>query len=353
MGKGRFLVGLYSRARARSLLGTGLLIGVVTMSAALGGDPPTELAPTVRINEQGRISWALEQDADYYNVYKGRLTSGQDWTFGHVCMSLAQVAPWVTDVSVPGRGELAYYLVTKESASGEGPLGFSSDGTPRPAPLPCVDSDGDRIADVIDNCPDYPNAKQLDTDFDSIGDVCDDDDDNDGLADYDEYILGTSRVDWDTDGDGLGDGDEVYRWGSDPLSTDTDGDGFDDGDDNCPVFANPTQADLDSDGVGDICDNCPLMPNGEQQDYDQDQVGSLCDNCPYLANADQTDDNYNGVGDACETVALTEVLDGGGAECVGTTVAIDAASVGQVAAGHVAGTNTAAEVGFVNGAADE
>ncbi|MBL7050155.1 MAG: hypothetical protein ISR96_11625, partial [Nitrospira sp.] len=46
-----------------------------------------------------------------------------------------------------------------------------------------ADSDGDGIPDSTDNCPDDPNADQIDTDNDGIGDACDSDLDGDGLDD--------------------------------------------------------------------------------------------------------------------------------------------------------------------------
>jgi len=49
-------------------------------------------------------------------------------------------------------------------------------GTPR------SDLDGDGIFDDEDNCPDMPNADQADMDGDTVGDVCDNDLDNDGIA---------------------------------------------------------------------------------------------------------------------------------------------------------------------------
>ena len=45
--------------------------------------------------------------------------------------------------------------------------------TPTPSPTPLLDTDGDGVADLVDNCPLIPNADQLDTDGDGIGDACD------------------------------------------------------------------------------------------------------------------------------------------------------------------------------------
>lgn len=54
------------------------------------------------------------------------------------------------------------------------------------------------------------------------------DSDGDGLTDAQEASLGTDPFNPDTDGDGLPDGDEVYVYGTNPLSVDTDGDGISD-----------------------------------------------------------------------------------------------------------------------------
>jgi hypothetical protein len=80
-------------------------------------------------------------------------------------------------------------------------------------PAPDVDSDG--ATDAWDNCPSLSNPAQTDTDGDSLGNVCDPDDDNDGLHDTPETNTGTYLSPTDT--------------GSDPLVADSDGDGYDDG----------------------------------------------------------------------------------------------------------------------------
>lgn len=45
------------------------------------------------------------------------------------------------------------------------------------------DADGDGVADINDNCSLVPNVGQLNSDSDSAGDACDDNDDNDALLD--------------------------------------------------------------------------------------------------------------------------------------------------------------------------
>jgi hypothetical protein len=45
------------------------------------------------------------------------------------------------------------------------------------------DEDGDGVPNARDNCPCAANPKQRDFDLDGLGDVCDQDDDNDGTPD--------------------------------------------------------------------------------------------------------------------------------------------------------------------------
>ncbi len=74
------------------------------------------------------------------------------------------------------------------------------------------------ITDNIDNCPLIANTWQWDSDQDGLGNVCDPDDDNDGLTDSEEAALGTNPLSPDTDGDGVWDGDEV-KCSSNPLDS--------------------------------------------------------------------------------------------------------------------------------------
>ena len=119
------------------------------------------------------------------------------------------------------------------------------------------DSDSDGVPDSSDNCPNDPNPLQENNDGDALGDVCDDDDDNDGLTDFYEInfdgdpaysaLTDTNPFNADTDSDGISDFDEVnydgnpvYNAATDtsPLSDNTDGDAYFDGVDPIPLHFN-------------------------------------------------------------------------------------------------------------------
>jgi len=165
------------------------------------------------------------------------------------------------------------------------------------------DVDLDGFSDSVDQFPNN-STESADTDRDGLGNNFDRDDDDDGILDVDEFLLGTdplvadvydytsNKVDSDkdgvvdaldalpedptetidTDGDGIGnnldsdddnDGlsdnyetgtDNIYNLGSDtdPLNSDTDGDSCSDSVDTKPL--NPSLVDTDSDGFNNDCD---------------------------------------------------------------------------------------------------
>jgi hypothetical protein len=150
---------------------------------------------------------------------------------------------------------------------------------------PEKDTDGDGVIDENDNCPNTANSDQTDTDGDGMGNVCDSDDDNDGLTDEKEGEIGT-----------------------DPLDPDTDNDGILDGQDNCPKTSNQNQADKDNDGIGDACDptdNSSSPSSGSTpstpKDTDSDGIPDGQDNCKNVANPSQADNDNDGIGDACDS----------------------------------------------------
>jgi hypothetical protein len=57
-----------------------------------------------------------------------------------------------------------------------------------------ADTDGDGIADDVDNCILVPNADQLDTDHDGYGNACDPDFNNDGVVDQSDYDALQSKI---------------------------------------------------------------------------------------------------------------------------------------------------------------
>src|SRR5215813_14302274 len=75
---------------------------------------------------------------------------------------------------------------------GGGPGGAGDDGVDAPTTDPTLDTDGDGIPDIADNCPFVKNRDQHNHDGDDRGDACDvcphiidsgGDQDNDGVGD--------------------------------------------------------------------------------------------------------------------------------------------------------------------------
>ncbi len=97
-------------------------------------------------------------------------------------------------------------LVPESSAAAAHPADADANGR--------LDDDSDGVADSNDNCPVVPNADQVDSDGDGVGDAC-------------------------TGGF---------------LPTDRDGDAVVNASDNCPDQYNPLQANHDEDPLGDACD---------------------------------------------------------------------------------------------------
>lgn len=173
-----------------------------------------------------------------------------------------------------------------------------------------VDDDNDGVDDGPDNCNLVSNPSQENLDDGSAGDACDDDDDNDGLTDTEDNCpLGNGDDVFDvldtnpdqTDSDGNGDGDVCDA--SFCLDPDLDGRGAGLaclGPDNCPDDYNPDQEDVDADGAGDACDDDAFCSDPDGDVYG---VGVAClgaDNCPSDFNPDQDDADGDGIGNACD-----------------------------------------------------
>lgn len=75
-----------------------------------------------------------------------------------------------------------------------------------------------------------PTAAELAAACSGPCNICNEDDDGDGLSNSAEADTGTDPNNPDSDGDGLSDGEEVNDTGTDPSNPDTDGGGVNDGD---------------------------------------------------------------------------------------------------------------------------
>jgi hypothetical protein len=173
---------------------------------------------------------------------------------------------------------------------GFGP-GCVPDNCPQFDNLDQTDTDGDGLGDPCDVCPAIADPRQPDRDRDEVGDACDNCPD---APNHDQT---------DFDGDGLGDAcDPCVAVSSNPPA-DGDRDGWDTACDNCPTKWNPNQSDADRDRLGDVCDTCAQVANPGAPDADGDRLPDACDNCPRFPNRAQRDQDRDGRGDGCDNCA--------------------------------------------------
>jgi len=225
---------------------------------------------------------------------------------------------------------------------------------------PCT---GGQTVGCDDNCRVHENLLQLNNDGDALGDVCDPDDDNDGVDDGNDCSVfsstlsqgagpvgntlimsnpgGLTGLKWTRGREGFV--SNVYRgtleqpWNyneicfitetpdttAQDLSVPPPGTAYyylvsaknDCGESRTGVsspgsdyFATPCAPvglDSDSDGLLDTADNCPNDSNPGQEDDDLDFAGNVCDNCAGLQNFDQAAGDTDSFGDACDNCPLT------------------------------------------------
>ncbi len=188
------------------------------------------------------------------------------------------------------------------------------------------DSDGvpnsrnDPAGTPLDNCRKTPNPLQENNDGDAFGNVCDSDNDNDGVPDFEfgkpkdncRWLYNPDQHDLNLNGKG------------DACDADMDGDGRPNNLDNCPSVANPGQENADLDLFGDVCDadadndlicnvggpkssgNGLVLGIGcspGQGALIEDLVLKPADNCRVHANGNQADADKDGIGDVCDLVS--------------------------------------------------
>ena len=133
---------------------------------------------------------AIAPGNDFFTC--GVVTGGQAYCWGRN----TRMGTGATD------GEIGTSVATPVGTSQ--PFLFVSSGYSNSVALSNTDVDGDGVSDGADNCAAISNANQTDTDGDTIGDLCDNDDDNDGILDSGE-VRNDCIIKVDCDSDGISD----------------------------------------------------------------------------------------------------------------------------------------------------
>ncbi len=156
-------------------------------------------------------------------------------------------------------------------------------------PVSEIDDDGDAYSECQGDCADSEPARHP-----GAQEVCNSlDDDCDTLVDEDAAGV-------DSDGDGVANLCDNCRDAANPGQLDADADRVGNACDNCITAPNASQADLDGDQRGDACDNCVDTFNPAQDDLDADAAGDACDNCLVDFNPSQGDVDGDSEGDVCD-----------------------------------------------------
>ena len=165
---------------------------------------------------------------------------------------------------------------------------------------------------TVDNCPGLANPAQLNIDgnfvdttppltqndtsramSDALGDVCDPDDDSDGVADLTEVALPGAAC-------------PSATAALDPFNTDTDGDGAMDGAE-CAIGTNPNNPSSVPAGVNrPTADQCRILAGAPlvSTDTDGDRILDRIEACGYGSSVSLVESDGDGVNDGCEAGSL-------------------------------------------------
>ncbi|MCK4550480.1 MAG: hypothetical protein KAT91_00855, partial [Candidatus Aenigmarchaeota archaeon] len=246
----------------------------IVVNDSIAPEPPTGLLAVALDNETIRLNWVLStsNDIEHYEIYRSVSSGIYDFT----AMPLMVTEPEINIANMAGLEENTTYYFVIKAVDYVGNASIASNEADATTLIgnESNDPDGDRLPTDWENY--YNQSDNLldpnnnDTDSDGITDDLEDPDE-DGLNNYEEYILGTDPNNPDTDSDGMPDGWEIDNELNpvDPTDAALDNDG--DGLTNLyeylenPYRTDPNNADTDGDGIDDGTEIAngwnPLDPN--------------------------------------------------------------------------------------------